>query len=48
METGHVLRFASQEHPFLVEATPCLDPDCFCSLVTLKLLQVVPPGSAPP
>ena len=28
METGHVVRFASQEHPFLVEATPCLDPDC--------------------
>jgi hypothetical protein len=47
METGHVVRFASQEHPFLVEAAPCLDPDCSCSLVTLKLLEVVPPGSAP-
>ena len=47
METGHVVRFASQEHPFLVEATPCLDPDCSCSIVTLKLLEVVPPGSAP-
>ena len=47
METGHVVRFASQEHPFLVEATPCLDLDCSCSIVTLKLLEVVPPGSAP-
>jgi len=47
METGHLVRFASQKHPFLVEATPCLDLDCSCSLVTLKLLEVVPPGSAP-
>lgn len=47
METGHVVRFASQQHPFLVESTPCLDLDCSCSLVTLKLLEVVPPGSAP-
>ena len=47
METGHVVRFASQEHPFLVEPTPCLDLDCSCSIVTLKLVEVVPPGSAP-
>jgi hypothetical protein len=47
METGHVVRFASQQHPFLVEATPCLDPDGSCSIVTLKLREVIPPGSAP-
>jgi len=47
METGHLVRFASQKHPFLVEATPCLDLDGSCSIVTLKLLEVVPPGSAP-
>jgi hypothetical protein len=47
METGHVVRFASQEYPFLVEATPCLDPNCSCSIVTLRLSEVVPPGSAP-
>lgn len=47
METGHVVRFASQPYPFLVEATPCLDLDCPCSNVTLRLLEIVPPGSAP-
>jgi hypothetical protein len=47
METGHVVRFASQKHPFLVEVAPCLDLDCSCSLVTLKLLEVVPPGAEP-
>jgi hypothetical protein len=47
METGHVVRFASQKYPFLVEATPCLDLDCSCSIVTLKLVEVVPPVSAP-
>ena len=45
METGHVVRFASQKHPFLVEAAPCLDLDCPCSIVTLKLIEVLPPGS---
>ena len=47
METGHVIRFASQQHPFVVEATPCLDLECPCSIVTLKLLEVVPPSSTP-
>lgn len=47
METGHLVRFASQQYPFLVEATPCLDLDCSCSIVTLKLVEVVPPVSAP-
>lgn len=48
METGHVVYFASQEHPFLVEATPCLELDCSCSIVTLALSELVPPGSPPP
>ena len=47
METGHVVRFASQPHPFVVEATPCLALECSSSIVTLKLLEVVPPGSTP-
>lgn len=47
METGHLVRFASQKYPFLIEATPCLDLDCPCSIVTLKLVEVVPPVSAP-
>ena len=47
METGHVVYFASQKHPFLVEATPCLELDCSCSIVTLALSELVPPGSPP-
>jgi hypothetical protein len=47
METGHVVRFASQQYPFLVESTPCLDLDCSCSIVTLHFSEVVPPVSAP-
>lgn len=47
METGHVVRFASQQHPFLVEAIPCLDLDCSCSIITLTLSELVPPVSAP-
>jgi hypothetical protein len=47
METGHVVRFASQKHPFLVEATPCLDLDCSCSITTLTLSELAPPESAP-
>ena len=47
MDTGHVVRFASQEYPYLVEATPCPDLDCPCSIVTLNLVEVVPPVSAP-
>jgi hypothetical protein len=47
METGHVVRFASQQYPFLVEAKPCLDLDCNCSIVTLTLSELVPPVSAP-
>mgnify|MGYP001077549436 CR=1 FL=1 len=43
METGHVVRFASQKYPFLVEATPCLDLDCPCTIVTLNFTEVVPP-----
>jgi len=47
MKTGHVIRFPSREHPFLVESAPCLDLDCSCSIVRLKLVEVVPPGAAP-
>jgi len=47
METGHVVRFASQKHPFLVEAAPCLDLDCSCSITVLTLSELVPPESAP-
>lgn len=47
METGHVVRFASQKHPFLVEAAPCLDLDCPCSITVLTLSELVPPESAP-
>jgi len=46
METGHIVRFASQQHPFLVETTPCLDLDC-CSIMTLTLSELVPPESPP-
>jgi len=47
METGHVVRFASQKHPFLLEAMPCLDLDCSCSIISLKFSELVPPVSAP-
>jgi len=47
METGHVVRFASQQHPFLVETAPCLDLDCSCSITTLTLSELVPPGTPP-
>ena len=45
METGHIVRFASQQHPFLVETSPCLDLDCRCSIITLTLLELAPSGS---
>ena len=45
METGHVVRFASQQHPFLIETSPCLDLDCPCSITTLTFLELVPPGA---
>lgn len=47
METGHVVRFASQQHPFLVEATPCLDVDCSCSITSLRLSELDPRGTGP-
>lgn len=47
METGHIVRFASQQHPFLVETTPCLDLDCPCSIMGLTLSELAPPGSPP-
>ncbi len=47
METGHVVRFASHKYPFLIEATPCLDLDCSCSIMKLVLSELAPPESAP-
>jgi hypothetical protein len=47
METGHLVRFASQQHPFVVETTPCLDLDCNCSIMGLTLSELVPPGLPP-
>ena len=47
METGHVVRFASQQHPFQVETAPCLDLDCSCSITTLTFSELVPPAAPP-
>ena len=47
MDVGHVVRFASQKYPFLIEAAPCLDLACRCSIATLTLSELVPPGSSP-
>jgi hypothetical protein len=47
METGHVVRFASQKHPFLVETTPCLDLECPCSVMGLTFSELDPSGPAP-
>ena len=47
METGHLVHFASQKYPFWIEVTPCLDLDCSCQIVTLKLLELVPPVAEP-
>ena len=47
METGHIVRFASQPHPFLIEATPCLDLDCRCSVMKLKFSELIPAGAPP-
>lgn len=47
MELGHVVRFASQAHPFLVETAPCLDLDCSCSVLLLTLRELTPPGFEP-
>ena len=44
METGHIVYFASQKFPFLVEAEPCLDLDCPCRNVTLTLSELILPG----
>jgi uncharacterized protein YchJ len=47
MEVGHIVRFALQPYPYLVEVLPCLDLDCSCSVVTLTLSECLPPGSRP-
>jgi hypothetical protein len=47
METGHLVHFASQKHPFWIEVTACLDLDCSCRIVTLKFLELVPSMAEP-
>lgn len=47
MEMGHVVRFASQQHPFLVETAPCLELACSCSIMRLTLRELTPPCSEP-
>ena len=47
MEVGHIVRFASQQHPFLIETAPCLELDCSCSIMGLSLRELTPPGSEP-
>jgi len=47
MDTGHIVRFASQKHPFLVETAPCLELACSCSEMTLTFSELVPAGSSP-
>lgn len=47
MEIGHVVRFASQQHPFFVQTAPCLDLDCPCSIMGLTLRELNPPSSEP-
>ncbi len=42
MEVGHLVRFSSQQHPYLIDATPCLDLDCDCSLMRLTLTELDP------
>jgi len=42
MDVGHIVRFASQKYPFLIETTPCLDLDCNCSIMRLTLTEVDP------
>ena len=44
MEIGHVVRFASQQHPFLVQTAPCLDLNCSCSIMGLTLSELIPPS----
>jgi hypothetical protein len=45
METGHIVYFASQQYPFLVESTPCLDLRCSCRNTTLTLSELILPGA---
>ena len=40
MEVGDVVWFSSRPHPFVVQATPCLDLDCSCQDVWLTLTEV--------
>ena len=47
MEVGHLVRFSSQQHPFLIQTTPCLDLDCSCSVMGLTLTEVEPSGATP-
>lgn len=42
MDVGHLVRFSSQPHPYLMDAAPCLDLDCDCSLIELTLTELDP------
>jgi len=47
MDVGHIIRFSSQQNPFVVETSPCLDLDCSCSVMKLTLREVASSGSPP-
>ncbi len=40
METGHVVRFSSQPHPFLIETSHCLDQQCDCAIMGLTFTEL--------
>lgn len=46
MEVGHIVRFSSQKHPFLVSTTPCLDLDCSCQVMGLTLTELDRSGAS--
>lgn len=46
MEVGHIVRFSSQKHPFLVSTTPWLDLDCSCWVIGLTLTELDPVGAS--
>ena len=46
MEVGNVVWFSSRQHPFVVQAIPCLDLDCPCSSARLILTEVRLQGPA--
>lgn len=47
MDVGHLVRFASQQHPYLVEPQPCLDLSCDCTMMELTLREWNPSAVSP-